>query len=60
MGKCFPFDQDTLFIIKEVEALLCLDNKDCNKMNETDLNKYIDQLTLQMFSFKKISAGVII
>jgi hypothetical protein len=50
MSKCFPYDYDTLFIIKEAESLLSLDSNDCNKMNKTDLIEYIDQLAIQMLS----------
>ncbi|CAI3245092.1 MAG: hypothetical protein KIB53_14535 [Paraclostridium bifermentans] len=45
-GNIFPYDHDTLSIIKEMEEYLGLTNKDIDKINYTELIKYIDQITL--------------
>lgn len=42
----FPFDFDTLQIIKEIEEFLGLPHKDINKMSKWELEEYINQLTL--------------
>jgi|GEM_PF-2871664 hypothetical protein len=45
-GNVFPYDRDTLYIIREMEAYLGLRNKDVDKLNHTELIGYIDQITL--------------
>lgn len=45
-GNVFPFDRDTLWIIREMEAYLGLRNKDIDKINYNELIEYIDQITL--------------
>jgi hypothetical protein len=45
-GNVFPYDRDTLYIIREMEAHLGLRNKDINKLSHTELIGYIDQITL--------------
>lgn len=45
-GNVFPFDRDTLWIIREMEAYLGLINKDIDKINYNELIEYIDQITL--------------
>ena len=42
----FPYDPDTLFIIREIEAYLGLRNKDIDKISYNKLIKYIDEITL--------------
>lgn len=42
----FPYDPDTLFIIREIEAYLGLRNKDIDKISHTKLIKYIDEIIL--------------
>lgn len=48
MKQCngFPYDHDTLYIIREIEAYLGLKNKDIDKINHTELIEYIDRITL--------------
>lgn len=50
VGKYFPYDCDTLFIVKEMEESLGLENKDIDKMDYTELIEYIDQLALGLLS----------
>ncbi|NOW06719.1 hypothetical protein [Clostridium beijerinckii] len=45
-GNVFPYDPDTLCIIREVEAYLGFRNKDIDKISYTELIKYIDEITL--------------
>ena len=47
-GNVFPYDTDTLCIIREMEAYLGLRNKDIDKINYTELIEYIDQITLTL------------
>lgn len=44
----FPFDSDTLWIVKEVETYLGLKNKDIDKMDYTELIQYIEQITFML------------
>lgn len=46
--KVFPFDDDTLSIIREIETYLGLRNVDINKMNYADFTEYIDQIVLML------------
>lgn len=50
MKQCniFPYDDDTLYIIREIEAYLGLGNKDIDKINYTELIEYINQITLAL------------
>ena len=50
VGNVFPWDYDTLCIIKEIEAYLCFKNKDIDKMNYTELVEYIEQITLMLLN----------
>ena len=45
-GNFFPYDHDTLCIIREVEEYLGLRNKDIDKLHYTELIEYINQITL--------------
>lgn len=45
-GNVFPYDHDTLCIIREVEEYLGLRNKDIDKLHYTELIEYINQITL--------------
>lgn len=47
----FPYDGNTLGVIRETEACLGLKNKDIDKMTCTELVKYIEQIVL--ISLKK-------
>lgn len=47
----FPYDRNTLWVIRETEACLGLKNKDINKITCTELVKYIEQIIL--ISLKK-------
>lgn len=47
-GNVFPYDHDTLCIIRELEAYLGLRNKDIDKINYTELIEYINQITLTL------------
>lgn len=42
----FAYDSDTLFIIREIEAYLGLENKDIDKIRYTELIKYINEISL--------------
>lgn len=44
----FPYDPDTLGIIRETEVYLGLKNKDIDKISYTELIKYIDEITLRL------------
>lgn len=48
MEECiiFPFDSDTLQVIKEIEEYLGLPYKDFNEMSKWELEEYINQVTL--------------
>lgn len=46
--KAFPFDPDTIWIIKEIEIYLELKNKEIDKMKYNELTHYIEQLTLML------------
>lgn len=41
----FPYDPDTLFIIRKIEAYLGMRNKDIDKISYAELIKYIDEIT---------------
>ena len=47
-GNVFPYDYDTLYIIREMEAYLGLRNKKIDKINYTELIEYIDKITLML------------
>jgi hypothetical protein len=49
-GNVFPRDRDTLCIITEMEAYLGLRNKDIDKINDTELKEYIEQITLMLLN----------
>lgn len=46
MYKHFPYDYNTLLIIKEMEEYLGLENRDIYRMNYNELIGYIDKLVL--------------
>jgi len=46
MNKCFPYDYNTLLIIKEMEVCLGVENRDIYRMNYNELIGYIDKLAL--------------
>lgn len=47
MYKHFPYDYNTLLIIKEMEVCLGLKNRDIYGMNYNELIRYIDKLVLK-------------
>jgi hypothetical protein len=49
-GMIFPRDMDTFGIIKEIETYLGLSHKNINEMSKWELDEYIDQLTLLLYS----------
>ena len=46
----FPHDPDTFAIIKEIEAYLGMPHKNINEMSCLELDEYINQLTLLLYS----------
>lgn len=42
--RYFPYDNGTLDIIKELESILGLQNKECDKMGYINIIEYIDKL----------------
>lgn len=53
LKKYFPYDNDTLWIIREKETLLGLKNKDCEKMGYIELIEYIDKITFRALRSEK-------
>lgn len=53
LSECmiFPRDLDTLWIIREAESCFVLDSKDIDKMTNTELIEYIDQLALILLKY---------
>lgn len=48
MRVYFPYDFDTLCLIKETETYLDLENKEAYKLGYNELIEYINQLTLML------------
>lgn len=48
----FPYDYDTVSIIEEIEEYLQLQHKNIMGMNECEIHKYINKLTLFLIKVK--------
>lgn len=50
----FPRDPDTFEFIKEIELYLGIPHQDINKISDTELSEYINQLSMRLHKVSSV------